>query len=184
MAKRARCGSGYWFRRHSALDCRIMRAAVGAKASDRRGRSASIDDRNRAEIERGLSGDSVSQCGCPSNSEMTGRYDIVLCSLALHHFSGRGRGPFAASPAANCRGDMFSSQICAAGCLRASAFIFSLPLLFRDPMTRNDGRVSAARAFSFRELHALAQRAGWKDFRHRAFSLCAAGDLAGACWKR
>jgi hypothetical protein len=42
-------------------------------------------------------------------------------------------------------------------------------VIFREPMTRIDGRLSAARAFSFAEIHDLARRAGWKDFGHRKF---------------
>jgi hypothetical protein len=37
-------------------------------------------------------------------------------------------------------------------------------LIFRDRMTRNDGRVSAAAAFSHEELRDLAERAGWRNF--------------------
>jgi hypothetical protein len=36
-------------------------------------------------------------------------------------------------------------------------------------MTRNDGRLSAARAFSFHEFRRLAERAGWRNFGHRKF---------------
>ena len=36
-------------------------------------------------------------------------------------------------------------------------------------MTKADGRASARRAFSFRELRSLAERAGWKTFMHRKF---------------
>ena len=36
-------------------------------------------------------------------------------------------------------------------------------------MTRTDARLSAARAFSFREFRSLAERAGWKNFGHREF---------------
>ena len=36
-------------------------------------------------------------------------------------------------------------------------------------MTKFDGRMSAARAFSFSELRELAERAGWTDFGHAKF---------------
>jgi len=36
-------------------------------------------------------------------------------------------------------------------------------------MTRYDGRLSAARSFSFRELAELMRRAGWKNFGHGKF---------------
>jgi hypothetical protein len=41
--------------------------------------------------------------------------------------------------------------------------------LFREAMTRNDARVSAARAFSFSELENLASAAGWSGYEHRSF---------------
>jgi hypothetical protein len=42
-------------------------------------------------------------------------------------------------------------------------------IIFREPMTRFDARVSAQRAFSFREMSELAIRAGWKNFDHKKF---------------
>jgi hypothetical protein len=42
-------------------------------------------------------------------------------------------------------------------------------LIFREPMTREDGRASAARAFSFAEMRQLAKRAGWENFGHGKF---------------
>ena len=36
-------------------------------------------------------------------------------------------------------------------------------------MTRHDGRLSARRAFSYRELDELAQAAGWRNFGHARF---------------
>jgi hypothetical protein len=42
-------------------------------------------------------------------------------------------------------------------------------LIFREPMTRFDARLSAQRAFSFAEMRELAIRAGWKNLSHRRF---------------
>jgi hypothetical protein len=42
-------------------------------------------------------------------------------------------------------------------------------LIFREPMTRFDARLSALRAFSFVEMRELAIQAGWKDFGHKKF---------------
>jgi hypothetical protein len=42
-------------------------------------------------------------------------------------------------------------------------------LIFREPMTKYDARLSAARAFSFSELDELAQRAGWTKFGRKKF---------------
>jgi len=42
-------------------------------------------------------------------------------------------------------------------------------LIFHEPMTRYDARLSAARAFSFKELDKLARQASWQDFGHKKF---------------
>ena len=96
------------------------------------------------------------------------RYDIVLCSLALHHFD----DDAAIQLLKRCRelsrryvlvSDLRRGLLATVGAYLLTAFIF------RDSMTRTDARLSAARAFSFREFRSLAERAGWKDFRHRKF---------------
>jgi 2-polyprenyl-3-methyl-5-hydroxy-6-metoxy-1,4-benzoquinol methylase len=95
-------------------------------------------------------------------------YDIVLCSLALHHFSDAD----AVRLLRRCRelsrrfvliSDLRRSYLATIGVYVLTATVF------REPMTRYDGRLSAARAFSFSELRTLAQRAGWKNFGHRKF---------------
>ncbi len=95
-------------------------------------------------------------------------YDIVLCSLALHHFG----DDAAVQLLRRCRelsrryvlvSDLRRGLLATIGAYLLTAFIF------RDSMTRTDARLSAARAFSFREFCSLAERAGWKDFRRRKF---------------
>jgi len=39
-------------------------------------------------------------------------------------------------------------------------------LIFREPMTRFDARLSAQGAFSFSEMRQLAIRVGWENFDH------------------
>jgi 2-polyprenyl-3-methyl-5-hydroxy-6-metoxy-1,4-benzoquinol methylase len=97
-----------------------------------------------------------------------GQYDIVLCSLALHHFDE------AAAVRLLERCQSLSRKFVLVSDLRrgflASVGVYLLTaLIYRDPMTRNDGRLSAARAFSFREFCSLAERAGWRNFGHRKF---------------
>ena len=97
-------------------------------------------------------------------------YDIALCSLALHHFSETD----AVAVLKRCR--QLSKQYVLVSDLRrgtlATAGVFLLTsLLFREEMTRTDARLSAERAFSFREFKTLAERAGWKDFGHAKFAL-------------
>ena len=43
--------------------------------------------------------------------------------------------------------------------------------IYRNAMTKTDARLSAARAFSFKEMRELAERAGWKNFGHRKFPI-------------
>ena len=96
------------------------------------------------------------------------RYDIVLCSLALHHFD----DDAAIQLLKRCRelsrryvlvSDLRRGLLATVGAYLLTAFIF------RDSMTRTDARLSAARAFSFREFRSLAERAGWKNFGHHKF---------------
>jgi len=90
-------------------------------------------------------------------------YDLVSCSLALHHFS----EDDAVRLLRRCRElsrrfvlvtDLRRGFVAAAGVYLLTA------LIFRDRMTRADGRASAQRAFSFREICELAVRAGWERF--------------------
>jgi len=95
-------------------------------------------------------------------------YDIVLCSLALHHFSDEE----AVRVLRRCR--ELSRKFALVSDLRrglvATAGVYFLTaLIFREPMTRYDARLSAARAFSFKELDKLARQAGWQNFGHKKF---------------
>jgi len=95
-------------------------------------------------------------------------YDIVLCSLALHHFSDED----AMRLLRRC-GDLSRKFVLVSdlrrGLLATIGVYLLTALIFREPMTRYDGRVSAARAFSFAELDDLAGRAGWRNFQHKKF---------------
>ena len=95
-------------------------------------------------------------------------YDIVLFSLALHHFS----ADEAVQLLRRCR-ELSRSNVLVADLRRGWFAKVGVDLLtalvFREEMTRNDARVSAARAFSFRELGDLARAAGWSDYGQRRF---------------
>ena len=95
-------------------------------------------------------------------------YDIVLCSLALHHFAEAD----AVTLLRRCR-ELSKRNVLVADLRRgwfATAGVYLLTsLLFREPMTRTDARLSAERAFSFAEFRSLAERAGWKNFGHAKF---------------
>jgi 2-polyprenyl-3-methyl-5-hydroxy-6-metoxy-1,4-benzoquinol methylase len=96
------------------------------------------------------------------------RYDIVLCTMALHHFSEQD----AVCCLRRCR--ELSRKFVLVSDLRRSWFgTVGVRLLtatiFREPMTQHDARLSMVRAFSFFELDRLASRAGWENFGHRNF---------------
>ncbi|HYJ06165.1 MAG TPA: methyltransferase domain-containing protein [Chthoniobacterales bacterium] len=96
-------------------------------------------------------------------------YDLVLCSLALHHFEEEA----AVRLLERCR-ELSNKYVLVSDLRRgvlASVGVYLLTaLIFRDPMTRNDGRLSAARAFSLGEFKMLAERAGWENFGHAKFA--------------
>ncbi len=111
-----------------------------------------------------LEGDALNVPGEP------GAYDFVFCSLALHHFS----EDDAVRVLQKCRElarraalvtDLERSRLAQAGVWLLTA------VLYREPMTKEDARVSVRRAFSYGELHALARRAGWTTFRQSRFPI-------------
>jgi SAM-dependent methyltransferase len=143
---------------------RSVNVAVAIDAIDQQG--------STVEIARGLSagypeidfreGDILSLTREPS--------DMVLCSLALHHFSEAD----AVAVLKRCR-ELSNRYVLVSDLRRgalASVGVFLLTgLLFREEMTRVDARLSAERAFSFREFRMLAERAGWTNFGHAKFAL-------------
>ena len=95
-------------------------------------------------------------------------YDVVCCSLALHHFS----DDDAVRVLRRCR-ELSRRFVLVAdlrrGWLATIGVYLLTALVFRDPMTKRDGRTSAERAFSSAEFRELARRAGWKGFAHGRF---------------
>jgi SAM-dependent methyltransferase len=98
-----------------------------------------------------------------------GPYDIVLCSLALHHFEENA----AVQLLRHCR-ELSNKCVLVAdlrrGLLAALGVYLLTTLFFREPMTRVDARLSAERAFSFHEFRKLAERAEWDNFGHARFA--------------
>lgn len=95
-------------------------------------------------------------------------YDIVLCSLALHHFSTEDAIRLLRHARKLSRSRVMVADL-RRSWLAKIGIVCLTRLIFREPMTRDDARVSIERAFSFRELHQLAIAAGWRDFGHRRF---------------
>jgi len=96
------------------------------------------------------------------------RYDLVLCSLALHHFS----EDDAVRVLQRCSAlslrwvlvsDLERSFLTTCGVWLLTQFFY------RDPMTRFDARISAERAFSMSEFSQMCRLAGWRDFERGRF---------------
>ncbi len=97
-------------------------------------------------------------------------YDIVCCSLALHHFSEED----AVVLLRRCR-ELARGHVLVADLARSVPALIGIHALtatfFREPMTKFDARMSIRRAFSFSELEAMAMRAGWREFGHERFPI-------------
>jgi Methylase involved in ubiquinone/menaquinone biosynthesis len=93
-------------------------------------------------------------------------WDIVLCSLALHHFSDDDAALVLRRAAGLSRKHVLVTDLrrCTAGTLGVDLLT---TLWMREPMTRHDARISVRRAFSFQEMAAMARRAGWTHFEHQ-----------------
>jgi 2-polyprenyl-3-methyl-5-hydroxy-6-metoxy-1,4-benzoquinol methylase len=95
-------------------------------------------------------------------------FDIVTCSLALHHFA----FPDAVNLLRRLR-SFAHRGVVVADLARSDFGIVGIYLLTTlviwHPMNRFDARLSMRRAFSFRELAAAAVAAGWSKFGHRRF---------------
>jgi 2-polyprenyl-3-methyl-5-hydroxy-6-metoxy-1,4-benzoquinol methylase len=123
------------------------------------------------EIARGLSADypeiDFKQADALSFGQEA-EYDIVLSSLVLHHFDETAAVQMLKRCRHLSRRFVLVSDL-RRGFLATVGVYFLTALIYRDAMTKTDGRLSAARAFSFREFASLAERAGWKNFGHRKF---------------
>ena len=95
-------------------------------------------------------------------------YDLVLCSLALHHFSSDDAVRLLRNSRDISRRFVLVSDL-RRGYLATVGVFLLTATFFRESMTRIDGRLSAARAFSFAEFRSLAERAGWQNFGHARF---------------
>ena len=100
----------------------------------------------------------------------SGSYDFVFCSLALHHFNEQD----AVCVLRRCR-ELARRAVLVAdlerGPLAAVGVWLMTAVLYREPMTKYDARISVRRAFSFQEFSKLAQQAGWQKFEHARFAI-------------
>ena len=96
------------------------------------------------------------------------KYDVALCSLVLHHFSDDDAVKLLRQCRELSKKFVLVSDLRRGVLLQTGVYILTA-LMFREPMTRFDARLSAQRAFSFDEMRDLAMRAGWKQFGHKRF---------------
>ena len=95
-------------------------------------------------------------------------FDLVICSLALHHFSDADAVQLLRRARELSRKYVLISDL-RRGFLATVGVALLTGLVFRDRMTRTDGRASAAAAFTLPELRELAARAGWRNFGSAKF---------------
>lgn len=95
-------------------------------------------------------------------------YDLVHCSLALHHFSEADAVKVLQRCKALSRRWTLVSDLERSRFATSSIWLLT-QFFYRDPMTRHDARVSASRAFSAGEMVGMARAAGWRDFEHSRF---------------
>jgi 2-polyprenyl-3-methyl-5-hydroxy-6-metoxy-1,4-benzoquinol methylase len=98
-------------------------------------------------------------------------YDITLCTLALHHFSNEDAVRLLRRCCQTSKRFVLVSDLRRSFPLIAGVYLLTT-LIFREPMTRYDARLSSIRAFSFPEMRDLAVCAGWKNFGHKRFPFC------------
>jgi 2-polyprenyl-3-methyl-5-hydroxy-6-metoxy-1,4-benzoquinol methylase len=96
------------------------------------------------------------------------KYDMALCSLVVHHFTDDDAIKLLRRCRELSKRFVLVSDLRRGFLLRAGVYIVTA-LVFREPMTRFDARLSAQRAFSFAEMRELAIRADWKNFGHKKF---------------
>lgn len=98
-------------------------------------------------------------------------YDLVHCSLSVHHFSA------AEAVGLLKRFRALSREYVLVTDLERSVWTsvgvwLATKVFTRGRITIQDGHTSARRAFSFREFRALAKGAAWPPFGHERFLFC------------
>lgn len=99
-----------------------------------------------------------------------GSYDLVICSLALHHFSEEDAILVLRRCRELARGPVLVADLRRGWSAELGVWLIT-ELLYREPMTKFDARLSVRRAFSDAELAGLARLAGWPAFRQARFPI-------------
>jgi ubiquinone/menaquinone biosynthesis C-methylase UbiE len=89
--------------------------------------------------------------------------DILLCSLALHHFSAQDATGILRRMKESGARHVLVTDLWRNRWLQFGVWFLTATVL-RAPMTRHDARVSVRRAFSRTELESMAREAGWRNY--------------------
>jgi ubiquinone/menaquinone biosynthesis C-methylase UbiE len=95
-------------------------------------------------------------------------YDLVTCSLALHHFSEEDAVRILRNGAELSKRWMLVSDLERSAFTSVAVWLLT-QFFYTEPMTRCDARMSAQRAFSFKEMKGLAESAGLTGAGHGRF---------------
>lgn len=95
-----------------------------------------------------------------------GAFDLVTCTLALHHFTEVDAGKVLAEMRRVTRRWAVVSDLCRS--IPAYAGVWLATRCMANPITRFDGPVSVLRSYSGEELRMLADAAGWRPGRFHA----------------
>ena len=95
-------------------------------------------------------------------------YDIVCCSLALHHFSDEDAVKVLKQMRRLTHDKALVADLERSWLTWVTVWLLTA-LIFREPMTQYDARLSVKRSFSFNEFRSLCGAAGWEDFAQRRF---------------
>jgi ubiquinone/menaquinone biosynthesis C-methylase UbiE len=89
--------------------------------------------------------------------------DILLCSLALHHFSREDAVGILRRMKSSGARHVLVTDLWRNRWLQFGVWLLTATIL-RAPMTRHDARVSVRRAFSRAEMESMAREAGWQSY--------------------
>jgi len=103
-----------------------------------------------------VSGD-IRNCAIPPNT------DILLCSLALHHFSREDAVGILRRMKSSGARHVLVTDLWRNRWLQFGVWFLTATIL-RAQMTRHDARVSVRRAFSRAEMEAMAREADWRNY--------------------
>ncbi len=96
-----------------------------------------------------------------------GSFDVVLCTLTLHHLDERAAVRLLQEMGRVARRRVLVSDLERSRANYLGARLLAATLWRRSPVTRNDGPLSVLRSFTAEELEGLARTAGLRDVRVR-----------------